>query len=37
MALDRYSHRPDERGKIVFDCFDPELFDDRVRRGEVKL
>lgn len=37
MAIDRYKNRSNEHGEIVFDKYDPECFDERIRRGEVKI
>ena len=37
IAISRYSHRFDSEGYLKFDVYDPKLFDDRVRRGEVKI
>jgi hypothetical protein len=37
IAIDRYKHRPNERGEILFDLFDPLQFDDRISSGEVKI
>ncbi len=37
MAIGRYKHRSNENGEIVFDKYDPECFDERIRRGEVKI
>lgn len=37
IAISRYENRADESGKIIFGKYDAELFDKRVRCGEVKV
>jgi hypothetical protein len=37
IARDRYANRPGEDGYVVFGRFDPDLFDERVGRGEVVI
>jgi hypothetical protein len=37
LARDRYKNRPGDDGYIIFDMFDPDRFDERVRSGEVMI
>jgi len=37
IAVSRYQHRPDESGTVIMGRYDAAKFDERVRRGEVKI
>ncbi|WP_156256213.1 hypothetical protein [Sandarakinorhabdus oryzae] len=37
IAVSRYENRADENGEIVIGRYDAAKFDDRVRRGELKI
>jgi hypothetical protein len=43
LARDRYEYRANEQGQIIFNgkddarSYDADRFDERVRRGEVKI